>query len=125
VYVYRITNTNEDGQTVDLSWDDVKKRCEELGVNYVPELFVTSLEMIALMIKSNDDRDIYNMLGSLVDTAAKGASLLDVKHIREGVCVRVDNFGMIPKVYKHKSFEFKVLEGIVKDAGIVDMEESN
>jgi hypothetical protein len=39
--------------------------------------------------------------------------------------VRIDNFGMTPKVYKHKSFEFKVLEGIIKDAGVVDMEESN
>jgi hypothetical protein len=32
---------------------------------------------------------------------------------------------MTPRVYKHKSFEFKVLEGIVKDTGVVDMEESN
>jgi hypothetical protein len=27
--------------------------------------------------------------------------------------------------FSSKSFEFKVLEGIIKDAGIVDMEESN
>jgi len=125
VYVYRITNTNEEGHSVDLTWDDVKKRCDELGVMYVPELFITSIEMIALMIKSNDDRDVYNMLGSLVDEASKGASKLDATHIREGVCVRIDNFGITPKVYKHKSFEFKVLEGIVKDTGVVDMEESN
>jgi hypothetical protein len=125
VYVYRITNTNEDGQSVDLTWDDVKKRCDEIGVKYVPELFVTSLEMVAVMINSSDDRDVYNMLGCVVDEASKGASKLDTSHIREGVCVRIDNVGMTPKVYKHKSFEFKVLEGIVKDTGVVDMEESN
>jgi RNA ligase (TIGR02306 family) len=125
VYVYRITNTNEDGQSVDLTWDDVKNRCEELGVNHVPELFATSVEILAVMSKSKDDRDIYNLFEELINNAAKGASVLDVKHIREGVCVRIDNFGIVPKVYKHKSFEFKVLEGIVKDAGVVDMEESN
>ena len=125
VYVYRITNTNEDGHSVDLTWDDVKKRCDELGANYVPELFVTSLDIIDAYSKLNDDRDIENLFVNAIDTAAKGASLLDDSHIREGVCVRIDNVGMTPKVYKHKSFEFKVLEGIIKDAGIVDMEESN
>lgn len=125
VYVYRITNTNEDGHSVDLTWDDVKKRCDELGVKYVPELFVTSLDIIDAYSKLNDDRDIENLFVEAIDTAAKGVSVLDDSHIREGVCVRIDNVGMTPKVYKHKSFEFKVLEGIIKDAGVVDMEESN
>jgi hypothetical protein len=38
--------------------------------------------------------------------------------------IRVDS-GLNMKVYKHKSFEFKVLEGIVKESDVVDLEESN
>jgi hypothetical protein len=49
---------------------------------------------------------------------------LDDSHIKEGVCVRIDQFGLKPKVFKHKSFNFKVLEGIAKDSGVVDAEEA-
>ena len=45
-------------------------------------------------------------------------------HVREGVVVRIVNR---PKfcAYKHKSFEFRVLEGIIKDtAAAPDMEEA-
>jgi hypothetical protein len=40
----------------------------------------------------------------------------------EGAVIRRD--GSTWKAYKHKSFEFKVIEGIIKDSGAVDMEES-
>jgi hypothetical protein len=49
---------------------------------------------------------------------------LDNRHLKEGVCVRIDHYGIKPKVYKHKSFNFKVLEGIIKDSGLVDTEEA-
>ena len=52
------------------------------------------------------------------------ADPLDASHIREGICIRVDNLetGKM-KIWKNKTFAFKVLEGIVKDAGGVDTEE--
>ena len=54
-----------------------------------------------------------------------GCSTLDPTHLREGVCVRVDD-GLNMKVFKHKSFDFKLLEGIIKlDENFVDVEESN
>jgi len=37
-YVYRMTMTNEDGYVVEYPWELVKARCEEMGVNHVPEL---------------------------------------------------------------------------------------
>jgi hypothetical protein len=47
VYIYRITNTNVEGHSVDLSWDDVIRRCGELGVKHVPELsYMTLGEML-------------------------------------------------------------------------------
>lgn len=111
IFVYRITMTNEDGYSIDYSWNDVKKRCDEMEVAYCPEIHS------AIWSRGID-------ITEFVETLAKGESLLDSSHIREGVCVRVEG-GLSPKIYKHKSFEFKVLEGIVKDTGVVDLEEAN
>jgi hypothetical protein len=124
VYVYRITMTGEDGHSVDLSWNDVKSRCSEIGVKHVPEITKVSLNEIRLRLGTSDPRDVQDELMNMVDLLAQGPSLLDSKHIREGVCVKIDQYGLTPKVYKHKSFEFKVLEGIVKDSGVVDAEEA-
>lgn len=129
VYVYRITNTNVDGHTVDLTWSDVKTRCSELGVNHVPELSYTTIGEMIWRDKasggSGDIRTAQEMIMAEVEFLSKGPSTIDASHIREGVCVRLDNYAKALKVYKHKSFEFKVLEGIVKDSGIVDMEENS
>lgn len=112
IYVYRITMTNEDGQTLDYSWEDVKNRCNDLTVKYVPELY-----NLRKMAKGNHDR-----LMKIADRLAEGESSINNSHIKEGVCVRVES-GISPMILKHKSFEFKVLEGIIKDSGVVDLEE--
>lgn len=124
IYVYRITITNEDGQSVDLCWNDVKSRSKEIGVNHVPELGTTSMDKLWDQNRTGDERDVQQDLFNLVDHLAQGPSVLDGSHIREGVCVRIDQYGLKPKVYKHKSFNFKVLEGIAKDSGVVDSEEA-
>jgi hypothetical protein len=116
IFVYRITMTNEDGDSMDYSWKDVKKRCNELGVAYCPELH----EMIYRTAERFGNEDLERFVNGL----AEGASTLDMSHIREGVCVRVEG-GLEPLVMKHKSFEFKVLEGIVKDTGVEDLEEAS
>lgn len=128
-YVYRITNTNVDGQSIDLCWNDTKSRCNELGVKYVPELKIFTLGDIRNIIegeggKFNDDREVRERLLKFVDELAQGPSLLDANHIKEGVCIKRDQYGFNPKVLKHKSFIFKLLEGIIKDSGVVDAEEA-
>ena len=70
-----------------------------------------------------DDRDLYDQFGKMVETLGSGPSVLDNRHIKEGVCVRIEG-GINNKTFKFKSFEFKVLEGIVKDSGVVDAEEA-
>jgi len=129
IYVYRITMTDVDGYSFDLPWEDIKTRCTELGVKHVPELTYTTIGELIWRDKAaggdGDLRTAHDMLMAEVDYLSKGPSKLDNTHIREGVCVRLDNYSRIPKVFKHKSFEFKVLEGIIKDAGVIDTEESN
>jgi hypothetical protein len=113
IYVYRIAHMNEDGFCVDLSWEGVKKRCQELGIKHVPELTNAFIY----------DGDL-EKLRKIVEDLTEGESTVDNRHIREGVCVRADKYPT-PMVAKNKSFAFKVLEGIAKDnSDYVDMEES-
>ena len=96
IYVYRMTMTNEDGYVVEYPWELVKTRCEEMGVNHVPELdrFLYTTEE-NLLKKVNKYLDIPDPIGKT--------------HIAEGVVVRIDNKKSF-KAYKKKGFFFKVLE---------------
>jgi len=118
VFVYRITRTNEDGDTIDLSWDQVKTRCEQLAVDHAPELsrFITDTNYVSHLETATEQ---------LVNKLTNSESNMFPEHIKEGVCIRVENGSLTPKILKSKSFIFKVLEGIVKDTNTVDIEESN
>lgn len=116
VYVYRITITNDDGVSYDLSWDQVKLRAEEMGVKHVPEL--------ERRILTNNDitNDMYV---NYIEELAENPSNEFPNSIREGIVIRIETGKRIPIFLKHKSFVFKVLEGIIKESDVVDMEESN
>lgn len=110
VLVYRITMTNEDGVVHELSWQQVKKRCEYLGIDTVPEL--KSCIFIDKELLINDCLSF-----------ADGASTLDNRHIREGVVVRVEHAEM-DNAFKWKGFHFCEMEGIRKNSDdYVDLEE--
>lgn len=110
-YIYRITMTNEDGVVVELPTECTMFWCEMLGVKYVPLL----------------EKFIYTTWDDLQERCNKYLDKpepIDPTHITEGVVVRIDNRPKF-EAYKTKSFTFKVLEGIIKDASDVpDMEEA-
>ncbi len=109
-YVYRIAQVNKDGDIFDLPWLQVKQRCKKLGLKHVPEI---SAPIFACSI----------LVKLCVSQLIKGESTLDHSHIREGVALRVEHAGGV-YFLKEKSFEFKVLEGIIKDnPDYVDQEE--
>ena len=102
IYVYRITNINPDGEVIELSWDAVKRRCSELGLNYVPEL--------TRFIHDGDNDKLTKLC---VEHGTK-TSTLDSSHLMEGVCIRVSNY-IEDHNYKFKNFFFKQQEDIMKD----------
>lgn len=123
MYVYRMTSTNEDGEVVEYTPDFMRYRCEQMGVKCVP-VFWTGF--IPENPASATDPTI--TAGEWIKNKAElfydGADPVGKTHVREGVVARVINR---PKftAYKHKNFEFKVLEGIIKDvAEAPDMEEA-
>jgi hypothetical protein len=131
VYVYRMTLTTEDGQSIDYAWEDVVKRCNEIGVKTVPFITKTTLTEIGMAVTMKtgtpsfeyNDRDAKDEFERLITLYGSGPSTLDNRHIKEGVCVRIEG-GLYNQTFKYKSFEFKVLEGIIKDSGVIDAEEA-
>ena len=130
IYVYRMTITNEDGFVVEYTPDFMRFRCDQMGVKCVPVFYKG-------FIPETFDIDVFNdgsffetydvNVGDWVKAEAEqfyaGPDPVGKTHTREGVVIRIINR---PKfcAYKHKNFEFKVLEGIIKDtASAPDMEE--
>ena len=136
VYVYRMTMVNEDGDVVEMSPDQMRLRCEQMGVNYVPvfERFIIPQDEwtedcqdnegnpVELRMKRNINPGEYVL--RKVEKYFDGPDPIGMTHVREGVVARIVNRPDIA-VYKHKNFHFKVLEGIIKDeAETADMEEA-
>ena len=115
VYVYRMTMVNEDGDVVEYSPDQIRERCEQIGVNYV-------MEFERFIIPPDVDPGWYVICKA--EQYFDGPDPIGKTHIREGVVARICNRTKFA-VYKHKNFSFKVLEGIAKDeATAPDIEEA-
>lgn len=124
IYVYRMTMTNEDGEVVEYTPDQMRHRCMYMGVKTVP---LHWYGFIPENPGSKEDDTI--SAGEWVLKKAEqfydGEEPIDPTHIREGVVVRVINRPTFT-AYKHKNFQFKVLEGIIKEtAEAPDMEEAD
>lgn len=124
MFVYRMTMTNEDGDVVEYTPDFVRHRCKFMGADCVP------VEWVGLIPEhpgSTDDDTITagKWVMNKVEQFYDGPEPLDPTHIREGCVVRVINRPTFT-AYKHKNYDFKVLEGIIKDtADAPDMEEAD
>lgn len=113
MFVYRITRLNEDGIETDLSWIQVEQRCQELGIETVPLVFPP-------FFYNGDSQWLSGISNDLAD----GPSLVDDRHIREGVVLRIESTQGV-RWLKNKSWIFGVLEGYIKDDdNAVDIEEA-
>ena len=124
IYVYRMTMTNEDGDTVEYTPDFMRYRCELMGVKCVPVLWSGRIPQNP---GSKDDPTISagEWIKNVAERYYDGPDPIGKTHVREGVVVRILNRPTFA-AYKHKNFSFKVLEGIIKDtADAPDMEEAD
>ena len=111
-FIYRMTYTTPEGFVFEYPWDLVKLRAEQMGLEVVPEL----------------DRFIYTTKEDFLARIEEWMdipSTIDSSHIIEGVVVRALNAPNSFRVAKNKSFNFRVIEGIIKDvAEQPDIEEA-
>lgn len=131
VYVYRMTMVNDDGDVVEMSPDQMRYRCDQMGVKYVPvfERFIIP-ENPGEVLTDKAGNTNYGVCSAgeyvlrKVEQYFDGPDPIGKTHVREGVVIRIVNRPDIA-VYKHKNFSFKVLEGIAKDEAVEpDMEEA-
>lgn len=109
IYIYRITVDNGERE---LDPRAIMAWCDVAGVKYVPQIenfeFTTWEDLLNRVNTYFED---------LVDPIGK-------IHLKEGVVVRIVNRRTF-SAFKSKTYEFKVLEGIIKEAAVeADMEEA-
>ena len=112
-YVYNIKQSLPDGTIYDLTWPQIKRRCVELGVKYVPEMIPTAISY------GGNLEYLEEIVYGLVD----GDDPIDSSHIREGVVLRVERADGSLDFFKSKSSRFYELEDKSKNNGEVDIEE--
>ena len=123
MYVYRMTMTNEDGDTVEYTPDFMRYRCEQMGAKTVPVFWKGDIPEYPATA-DDDTVSPGDWIKNVAEKFYDGPDPIGKTHVREGVVCRIINR---PKfaAYKHKNFAFKVLEGIIKEtAEAPDMEEA-
>lgn len=121
VFVYRITQTAVDGSVVELQWNQVKERCNELGVNHVPEINYDKAENVFPWLREQDHWH-ENFLATLKKIYVDDQnSIFCENHVpEEGICVRKEGLNL--ETFKLKSFRFLEFETKALDKGEVDIE---
>lgn len=125
-YVYRMTMTNEDGDVVEYPPDFMRYRCEQMGCKTVPVLdrFIITPNLPGYFVSNAQTNPAGEYVQRMAELYYDGPDPIGKVHVREGVVCRIVNR---PKftAYKHKNFNFKVLEGIAKvEAEAPDIEEA-
>lgn len=119
MYVYRMTMTSPDGNVTEYTPEYMRYRCDQMGVNCVPVFWRG-------IVHADEERDMSagEVLLELAEKFYDGADPVGKTHVREGVVCRLVDRNKFT-AYKHKNFNFKVIEGIAKvDADAPDMEEA-
>jgi RNA ligase len=113
MYVYRITNVNPDGLSVDLEWHQVKELCTLWGIKHVPEIWKGK--------KKDFSPDPYMDKKFVIDLGLTQCPPLDdTAPCDEGLVIRVN--GVTPYLLKAKAPLFLGHETAILDEGVVDLE---
>jgi len=113
LYVYRVAYINPEGQVADLSWDQVKEFCNNVGLKHVPQIS-TDFWYTSFATEWFLDKNFVKDWGRN-DLVPVGEGLVD-----EGICIRRD--GLRPLILKAKSPIFLQHETKMLDKEEVDME---
>lgn len=118
-HIYRIAYVSEDGHVQDLSDAQCRKWCLERGFDY-------ALEVHPPMIYDGDKEALEELVERLTERPeCLTEDYWDSSQISEGIMLRIERGTLVPMFLKSKAWAFKVLEGILKEQGEVDMEESS
>jgi len=126
-FVYRITYTGEDGNTIDLPYRLMQQRCKELNIQPVPLIYYGKAKDLVNITNVDGDNWIIRWQETfyhfLKTTYVKNQQSIFCRNkvIEEGIVVRVE--GLSAFALKMINDGYKLHESKAKDEGIVDMEE--
>lgn len=130
LFIYRITQINAEGFEIDLSWQQVQQRAEQLGIDTVPQLYSGRLNefLQAYQIPITPTEDSNGLLPALeavfCEKLLEQPSILDRMIVEEGFVIRQENYPRVT-AYKIKSRSFQLHESKLQDKDIADVEENN
>ena len=128
VYVYRMTMSNEEGDVVEMSPEQMRLRCDQMGVKYVPVFEKFMIPDMGVDVDNDGTADAQivspgEYVLRKVEQYFDGPDPIGKTHIREGVVARIVNRPSIC-LYKHKNHTFKMLSGIAieqaEESGALD-----
>lgn len=108
-HVYRITMTNDEGNTIDFTQQQIVKWCNDRGL-------IPAYDVIDPFFYDGDSDKLMTLVESLTERPeVLTEDYHDPSHVSEGVIIRIDNGNTTPVFFKNKSYAFKVLEGIASE----------
>ncbi len=132
--IYRVTNTNSDGKTLELTWAQMKEFCEKYNFGMVKELYYG--RAIDFYPMNKRLRDLYleskdlavpqwqeKFLKKLEETYIQDAMCPynNNEVLQEGIVLRIDHLEEC-SAFKLKNFAFLEAESKANDAGVIDIE---
>lgn len=137
LFIYRIAQINAEGIEIDLSWQQVKQRARQLGIDTVPELYSGRLDHFLseqqITIQTTAKTAEEYTAGPALQTALENLfykklldkpSILDHLVIEEGFVLRQETYPRVT-AYKIKSRSFQLHETAQQDKEAADLEEDN
>ena len=124
IFIYRITQTNVDGQVYEFNTLQIQKWCKQNGLTPVPLLYYRnvarffSLEDFPAVWETELLKEIKELFNE------KNCYICKNKVPAEGCVIRVEN-SLDFKAFKQKSTRFLEYETKLKDKNIIDIEENN
>ena len=116
--VYRVSYTTAGGDEIDLSVDQLTHWCKSRG-------FEHTLEVAPRIVYDGNAEVLLEVVTALTEhPEVLTEDYTSPSQICEGIVIRVDHQGVIPKFYKNKSMSFRIMEGIYKEDNI-DMEDAS
>jgi hypothetical protein len=123
VFIYRITQTNEDGKIYEFSGKQVQDFCRKYGLDAVPELFYGYAKEFSderMNSENWKEKFLENLKAEYND---KDCYICKNVVPEEGVVLRKETIDI--ESYKLKSNRFYEFETKLLDSGVTDIEEEN
>jgi hypothetical protein len=122
IYVYRIAISNPDGVAQDLPWFLVKKRCFEMGVRHVPEVYDGTWGGFLNFYHAYLHPTIDDMIKAEFLDQPSMFNSETWKNVEEGICIFKQGLGNF-EYFKAKSPLFLLQETKALDEGTVSIED--